>query len=430
MVAAATVLVLPGSSAAGDRGPAGEALLAYSLTIRVGVVPPSAGSRSFGGLCLTRPRGGAGTRLSSPLADYGPAWSRDGQRVAFARANSDGSDIVVADATGRNEMNLTRGWGFNSGPTWSPDGRRIAFTVFSYSGGASIAITDADGTNGRHFSHPGVKTYYDTSPAWSPDGTRLAFSGGMPGGRSSLYVADVDGTNGRLLASNADQPSWSPDGGKIAYIQYDGVRGQVATVNTDGTAVRLLTSGSEWNEGPSWSPDGRQIAFGRGKDADGGEIWLMNPDGSGQQLAISSRMFRASSPAWRPAAPLPPGGRPCIRRGTRRGDVIRGTAAGDLILGGAGNDTLRGEGGIDLLDGESGADLVQGGGGADVVEGGFRVTARKRERDRVLGGPGDDRLYDADGEPGLLDGGAGRDAAWYDLGIDRVKAIEDRHVDF
>jgi Tol biopolymer transport system component len=56
--------------------------------------------------------------------DYVPAWSSDGQRIAFVRINRNGrTDIVVMTANGKDQLNLTgtqkgtRNWN----PAWSPD---------------------------------------------------------------------------------------------------------------------------------------------------------------------------------------------------------------------------------------------------------------------------------------------------------------------
>ena len=61
--------------------------------------------------------------------DGQPAWSPDGQTIAFQRLTVSAFDIWLVDATGGNERALV---GFNlageqSAPTWSPDGQLIAF---------------------------------------------------------------------------------------------------------------------------------------------------------------------------------------------------------------------------------------------------------------------------------------------------------------
>lgn len=64
-----------------------------------------------------------------------PAWSPDGQRIAFACGGGDQPSqkrgLHVMNADGSNERRLIDGFGFR--PAWSPDGQRIAYNCNPYS---------------------------------------------------------------------------------------------------------------------------------------------------------------------------------------------------------------------------------------------------------------------------------------------------------
>ena len=67
---------------------------------------------------------------NNPAIDGIPAWSPDGQRIAFTsnRDKAVRNDIYVMDADGNNVIRLTNHREPNEDPAWSPDGRRLAFS--------------------------------------------------------------------------------------------------------------------------------------------------------------------------------------------------------------------------------------------------------------------------------------------------------------
>jgi len=72
--------------------------------------------------------------ITDDSRDTSPAWSPDGQRVAFTRRQHDHWEVYVVDADGRNLKRLTHTpfrpngeVGNSASPAWSPDGQYIAF---------------------------------------------------------------------------------------------------------------------------------------------------------------------------------------------------------------------------------------------------------------------------------------------------------------
>jgi TolB protein len=191
-----------------------------------------------------------------------PAWSPDGMKIAFAstrdkHGTSDGTEIYIADSSGRN---ITRPMprpagttGVDIAPVWNPaTGREIAF-VSTRNGPQQIYRANEDGTNVRRLINDGGEA---ANPSWSPDGTFLAFAWKKPGNsRFEIFLHDlVTGINTQLTQSNGDseKPTWSPDGKHIAFESDRTGKLQIFSMLADGSKPRQLTH-SGINKAPAWS---------------------------------------------------------------------------------------------------------------------------------------------------------------------------------
>jgi len=91
-------------------------------------------------------------------------------------------------------------------------------------------------------------------------------------------------------------------------------------------------------------------------------------------------------------------------------DTVNGGAGDDDIHGGVGNDVMHGDDGNDYVFGDPGNDVLFGDGGNDSI-------TSYGGRDTMFGNDGDDKFYAArDNASGIIDGGAGYDGAWADMG--------------
>jgi Tol biopolymer transport system component len=107
--------------------------------------------------------------------------------------------------------------------------------------------------------------------------------------------------------------NWSSTGRRILFVARSAITQEPAIwfVHADGSHLRQLpipSCGGDTSDtraracfDPSWSPDGNKIAFTRA-NATRGDIYLVNPDGSGLQQI--TRVGDASPPDWEPAAKL------------------------------------------------------------------------------------------------------------------------------
>ncbi len=172
---------------------------------------------------------GSGARqLTDGPLDDDPAWSPDGESIAFVRRadfSDEGADLLVVDASGGSPTVLLPAVGSGMSlraPTWSRDGRQLAYVRTSvgpapgYETTSEVWIVDGDGDRPRSVAEvPAVHTL-----SWSPDNASLLVSelGGETGTVSLLDVASGRQT---VLFERAALAGWSQDGGRVYFVQRD-----------------------------------------------------------------------------------------------------------------------------------------------------------------------------------------------------------------
>jgi dipeptidyl aminopeptidase/acylaminoacyl peptidase len=156
-----------------------------------------------------------------------------------------------------------------------------------------------------------------TGISWSPDGRRLVFAGGSGeksdarDDQTDLFVIDADGSGLERLTELGDvaDPVWSPDRETVVFtrVRFGGgepLRGGLWSVRRDGSEPPTqLVQADDWQiyTAGSFSADGSRLAVTRSTfEPDTGEksaaVWLIAPDGSGEQML----MEQASMPAFSP----------------------------------------------------------------------------------------------------------------------------------
>ena len=231
------------------------------------------------------------SRVTPPVttqpADTAPAWSPDGNWIAyahFAPDHSDTSGLYVADTAG-SQLRLIAS-GHPRSVDWSPDSRSI---VYDDETGIHVVRRDGDST----------RTIYagGSFPSWSPDGSTIAFDTGR-----HIWLMSPTGADLRQ-ASDAfpvRMPDWSEDGQRLVVVQYpqSAPSGELAVIQLADGMSHLITSNANVDQYPRWSPVGGMIVWSHWAQTSLGanrpEVWLADTSGIGPHRLVEAD----AQPAW------------------------------------------------------------------------------------------------------------------------------------
>jgi TolB protein len=185
-----------------------------------------------------------------------PAWSPDGQQLAFMSSQNGDPEIYMINADGSHLHRITDSPGVNTSPAWNPKtGKEMVFV--SDRGGDGVPVLyqmNSDGTNVAKINLPDMG--YVIDPAWSPNGQLIAFSWRRPSGNYDIYIMDI--VSHQLVELTKDEarnerPSWAPDGRHLVFESTRTGTRQIWSMLADGSQPHQLTFGGQ-NESPNWSP--------------------------------------------------------------------------------------------------------------------------------------------------------------------------------
>lgn len=209
-----------------------------------------------------------------------PAYSPDGEYIAYAAEIEGNWDIWVAKQDGSEFFRLTSDPQMETNPLWRPDGMVLAYKACA-SGNYSLCgeefLTFENGFKAPtiyRWNGPKSIQMYD----WSPDGNSIAYTAEIVTNASGedrvSYVAVVDQivlanmqtsntydilSNGCTLGDRG--PVFSGDGEKIAFWAWDkSYRATLWIADSDGGNLRQLTT-EGFDMYPRWHPDGKTLLF-------------------------------------------------------------------------------------------------------------------------------------------------------------------------
>jgi TolB protein len=224
-----------------------------------------------------------------------PAWSSDGNWMAYTSYKNKRPDLFIRDLKGTRETAVSKN-GINTTPAWVPGTLELAAT-FSFSGDQEIYLLTKEGKIIKNLTNSkGI----DSSPTFSPDGRQMAFVSKRSGTPQVFIMEMNSGISKRLTYSGQynTQPSWSPAGDKIAYTAMEGGATNIMVINADGSGQTQLTNGGGYNESPTWSPDGSLIAFSSTKEGPS-RIFVMTARGTDAKRLLSMP-GEQTNPKWSP----------------------------------------------------------------------------------------------------------------------------------
>lgn len=117
-------------------------------------------------------------------------------------------DIYLVDVKNDQVTQITSGLEDEFHPAWSPDGQKLAFVSVQEGNNPEIFVINRDGNGLTRLTNDPAQDIY---PSWSPDGTMLAFASDRSG-NFEIYLMNHDGQVPVRMTDNLIddfQPVWS-----------------------------------------------------------------------------------------------------------------------------------------------------------------------------------------------------------------------------
>jgi|LSQX01.1.fsa_nt_gb Tol biopolymer transport system component len=229
------------------------------------------------------------------ITDSEPAWSPDGQWIAFVHGSMPNDGIYLISPDGE-QLQL---WhqGIADSPAWSPCGQWIAFSQ-----GAQIWKKKIDGDSLTQLTFEG-KNFF---PAWSSNGDWIAYDAIIIGETTlyALWKMKFDGSDKFLISYKPGEgavrmPHWVGD--TIIHIRYkQGVffSSEIFSMNSEGGNETRITFNESTDYYPKISSIHKKIAFTSQSQATRlHQIWSMEIDGSNLKQLTNTHGYRCD---WSP----------------------------------------------------------------------------------------------------------------------------------
>jgi Tol biopolymer transport system component len=274
----------------------------------------------------------------SSQGDFRPAFSPDGESIAFIRGDrTQLQDVFVVPTAGGEARRLTSSQHRVAGLDWMPDGKSLVFSAgpsapgdlrlwrLSLEDGSltwlptpshraarpSVALTggrmvfeDQDyhsdiekvtiGGGTRETKTIVASTRHDYGPQYSPGGTYISFISNRSGS-PQIWVCDGEGCGCRQLThfDNAyiQYPRWSYDERRVAFTAAPGSYTSIYVGDVETGEVKRLSSSERHEMCLGWSRDGEWI-YCKSERNDSWWVWKMRVDGTETVDIMEQDVFR------------------------------------------------------------------------------------------------------------------------------------------
>jgi len=223
---------------------------------------------------------------SGDTVNTSPSVSPDGRSIAFISDRDGDYDLYIMAVTGGDARRVLETPVDEFTPTWSLDGQHLIFASDLYNDGALTLLqvsTDGTGTVSVLYSELGMRAF---RPNLSPDGQQLTFVRGTPSDARTWEIVVMDIATRKIisLTDNFVMDNWpifSADGQSVYAVRTGDDGAEIWQLPVNGpSGAQPVYATSAWVSNLSLSPEGTSLLFSEGAlDSPSGQILVLPIEG-------------------------------------------------------------------------------------------------------------------------------------------------------